>query len=527
MQKLNKRLTHRTTSTNFTPLAISFIYAFICLTLIGCSVESPKNEEIYDLVLIGGRVLDPESGFDGIANIAIQGKTIKKISMEHLSGKEVINVEGLVVTPGFIDLHSHAMSPLGQQLQVKDGVTTALELEAGVYPIKATPKLFNGKARINYGASVGHMAIRQRLFEFFEKPHLLSPRTVLGTMSTKQSEPNSAFIKPADASQLKGIQKHLQTGLNSGGLGIGLLLDYFSAALSKAELDMVFTVAADADMPVFVHIRRGLPGDTAGLLEIIILAKKFQASVHICHINGAAMSGIEEHLKLVNSARADGVDITTEAYPYNAGSTKISAAVFNKDWQSIFGISYGDVEWAETGERFSDEKMWNEYKRRYPDGQVIHHYGKEPWTMLSLQEPDVIVASDAMPIRSLNERVHPRGIGTFSRVLRKFFDNSFNNLTLIELIGKMTLLPAKRLENFAPAFTKKGRLQVGADADITVFDPTTISDRATYKSPLSSSIGIIYVLVNGDFVVKDANIVKDSYPGSFIRSANLSMLTDN
>ncbi|MFT5572269.1 MAG: N-acyl-D-aspartate/D-glutamate deacylase [Cryomorphaceae bacterium] len=503
----------------------AFTLLALASALLGCSHARDGEPIKYDLVFTGGRVIDPESGFDHLTNVAINGKTIAAISDLPLTGIETIDASGLVISPGFIDLHSHALSRLGQKLQAKDGVTTALELEAGVYPIDALAQIMGNNSVINYGASTSHLAIRQRVIERIRQPHISTSATPLtpgldSEIIHAAAPSNAAFTQVASAHQLSAIRAHLQQGITNAGLGIGLLLDYLSGAVNKDELEMIFEVAAAAEVPVFVHVRRGLPGDPAGLKEIIDLARKHQTSVHVCHLNASAMGGIDHFLELISNAQAEGVDITSEAYPYNAGSTGISAAVFGRDWQSTFGITYKDIEWAATGERFT-ESMWNDYRQRFPAGKVIHHYGNDKWTQAALNAPGIIVASDAMPLATTQDKVHPRGIGTFSKVLGRYTDMGDNStgLNLITALAKMTVLPAKRMEGFAPAFKYKGRLRKGFDADLTLFDPKSITDMATFKQPQIPSKGIQYVLVNGEFILKSGLFIEDVLPGQLIKRA--------
>lgn len=303
----------------------------------------------------------------------------------------------------------------------------------------------------------------------------------------------------------------MHQGLDDGGLGIGFLLDYMSAAVSDDELKMVFEVAGQRKAPVFVHVRRGLAGDISGLLEVIEMAKLTGAPVHICHLSHSAMKGTERFLGAIRQARADGVDISTEVLPYNAGTTSISAAAFFRDWQSIFEISYEDVQWATTGEWFTKSK-WEEYQQKYPSGSVIHHYVKEDWTRTLATAEDVIIVTDGTPALSESVKVPPQGIGSFSKVLGKYSRDE-NAISLMAALKKMTLMPAQRLEGIAPLFKRKGRLQEGADADITVFNPDTIIDNTTYENPFQASTGVQYLLVNGQFVVRDAKVVEGSLPG--------------
>jgi len=296
-------------------------------------------------------------------------------------------------------------------------------------------------------------------------------------------------------------------------LGIGVPLDYFSEGVDRDELRMVFEVAGARKVPLFIHLRRGVNGDPAGLHEALELAKETRAALHICHLSHNAMRNTELFLAEIRAARAEGVDVTTEILPYNAGSALISSAVFSRDWRTIFDIDYEDVEWAATGERFN-EAMWNEYHEKYPSGQVIHHYVKEKWTRTALVEPGLIVVSDLLPMLTEESKVAPHN-GAFSRILGHYVRDE-ELLSLNEALSKMTLLPARRLENAFPEFKKKGRVKIGADADLTVFDANEILDRATYRDPYQTALGIVHVIVAGELVVRDGERNAALNPGQFL-----------
>jgi N-acyl-D-aspartate/D-glutamate deacylase len=495
------------------------------LLLLSFSVFTPVFANDFDLVINHGRVIDPESRLDAVRHIGIKGGEIVAVSQQPLKGRKSIDAHGLVVTPGFVDLHTHSPTILGQHYQALDGVTTAMELEAGFHPVEEYGKSISETPLINFGASAGYVAMRMfekngmRMGDAMETPKpsgLKGWKTIITYFLTDfETAFGPALLEQANPEELQRLRSMLLTSLDDGALGIGLALDYFSEAIQAAEMNMIFSVAAERGAPIFVHIRRGIDGDPTGLREVIRLAKEHNASVHICHITHNAISNIELFLKEIRQARQEGIDITTEVLPYNAGSALISSAVFGRDWQTIFNISYEDVEWAATGERFTRE-TWDEYYEKYPDGQVIHHYLKEEWTQRAVAEPNVIIVSDLLPMTSKDKKVAPHN-GAFSKILQRYVREE-GIIDLGTAIEKMTLLPARRLENYAPVFKKKGRLQISMDADITIFDPGTIQSNATYQNPYQGASGIEYVIVNGEAIISGGTPVKDVYPGQRLTS---------
>jgi N-acyl-D-aspartate/D-glutamate deacylase len=483
----------------------------------------------YTLAINHGRVIDPESGLDSVRHIGVSGGEIVTISERPLQGQQVIDATGLVVAPGFIDLHTHSPTPLGQYYQAFDGVTTALELEAGFYPLLEYGTRISGNPMINYGASAGYVSMRifvkngLRMSAGMGTPEPVGFKgwktALLYFLTDFDTALSASLFEPASKEELEALRAMLLGSLDAGALGIGLALDYFSAAIQDEELRMIFQVASERDTPIFVHIRRGVDGDPSGLREVISLAGEFGVSVHICHISHNAISNLELFLAEIRQARESGVDITTELLPYNAGSALISSAVFGRDWQTIFNISYDDVEWAATGERFNKE-MWDDYYENRPEGQVIHHYLKEEWTQRAVQEPDVIIVSDLLPMESREKNVAPHN-GAYSKVLGRYVREQ-QLLTLDTAIAKMTLLPARRLENNAPRFRRKGRIQENMDADITIFDPATIRDNATYQDPYQEATGIVHLIVAGQSVIRDGKQVEGSYPGARLLSKRSS-----
>lgn len=453
-----------------------------------------SNKNIFDIVIINGRVLDPETNLDAIRNIGIINGRISAITDAPLKGTQQINATGLIVSPGFIDLHSHAQNTVGQTYQVRDGVTTAVDLEWGYQLPKARDNR-EGKSLINYGTSACYYC---------------------GRFLAKGEDYKKTHHEIASENERYHMLSLIEGELNKGALGIGLPLDYLSRGINETEIEALFSLAARRNIPLFVHIRVAEnPLDPRGFQEIIDLANKHSVSVHMAHIVSTGLQRVPLYIKMMDQARSKNVDITTELYPYTASSTGINSGIFDHNWQKKFSISYGDIEWPPTGERFTGKEMWDEYRAKYPHGTVIQHKMRESWVEAALKHPGIIVASDAMPLSSMDQRVHPRGMGTYARVLG-YYVREKNVLNLSDAIRKMTYLPAKRLEKIAPLMKKKGRIQIGADADITIFDPNKIIDMATFKEPNQFSKGIIHVLVSGRVVVGHEIIVPGEYPGTAI-----------
>ena len=471
-----------------------YLVALISLvTLTSCAPYSlvRPQPELYDLVINGGTVIDPASNTTAAVNIGINQGTIVKLSDQALTGIEYIDAAGKTIAPGFIDLHTHSPFPYGEAFQVQDGVTTALELEAGAFPATEYGSFIKGQAHANYGSSVAHYAIRIKVIEGKDQPYMITKDSTM--------VPGRAFKQQATPEQIEQMRKLLHEGIDKGGIGIGFLLDYMSPAISDAELKMIFDVAKQRDVVVWAHIRRGVNGDIQPLKDIIKVVEEVGNKLHICHINANAMGEIANWLALIDEANAAGADISMELYPYTAGSTFIGADVFNRDWQTIFGISYEDVQWSETGE-FMTQESWQDKRKNHPDGIVIHHYMQEEWIKTGLQHPEMMIGSDAMPAIGPNSKVVPNGIGSYTRLLA-YYVRELKLLTLQDAIAKASYYPARRLESFAPVFARKGRIQEGADADLLVFDIERLQDHATYTSPYQVSTGWDYIIVGGNVVV--------------------------
>jgi N-acyl-D-aspartate/D-glutamate deacylase len=495
-------------------VAFAASIAFLTLGLVAYAWAQSPAPVRYDLVIEGGRVMDPETGVDRIANVGVTGGTIRAISDAPLEGKRKINARGLVVAPGFIDLHAHGQTPSDNDIQARDGVTTALELESGVYPIAPFYTKREGHSRINFGASVSHRGLRVFVATGMESTEMgVDPELSARLLSAQDKWAYPRF----DQSQVDRLRDLFRREFAAGGLGMGLAPEYIPGA-GRDEVFAMFQEVADLHAPVFVHVRRAETamgdGPIAPMQEVIADAAATGASLHIVHIGSKALGAIAPILQMIEGARAHGVDVTTEVYPYTASSTRIGSALFDEGWRGRQGAEYSDVEWPATGERLTEESF-NRFRRDSPEAFVVVHKISDLTVDTAIANPMVMIASDGVPF--VDGAGHPRGAGTFARVLG-YYVRERQLLSLMDGLRKMTLMPAQRLEQISPAMRKKGRLQVGADADITIFDPARVIDRATYAKPTTPSDGIPYVLVGGVVIVDRGQIVADVHPGKGIRS---------
>ena len=461
-------------------------------------ISSLVSAQQFDLVLEGGRVMDPETGLDAVRSVGIRDGRIAAISTEPLAGRRVIHVNGLVVAPGFIDLHQHGQALDSERVKAFDGVTTALEMEIGKPDVAAFLKEKEGRSIIHYGTTASHCAARSLVF---------GTPLPEGTILPKSGP---ATERPATPKQIKQIEQRLRDEISAGALGIGMGIQYTPGATRLEVIDM-FRLAAERKLPVYTHMRsfgRIEPGSAIEATEEVIGAAAITgAPLHIVHINSTCLQDTLECLSLVEGARARGLDVTTEAYPYIAGMTAINSAVFDDGWREKMGIDYGNLVIPNTGEHLTKERF-----------EEMHNSASSQWVLIFANTQEMIDATIPNPlvmIASDGEVGHPRNAGTFSRVLAQYVREK-KTLTLMEALRKMTLMPAEMLERSTSAAHRKGRLQEGADADIVVFDPEKISDRSTFEKPMEPSVGVHYLVVAGTVLIDDGKLVPDVYPGRAI-----------
>ena len=473
------------------------IRATLLLFALTLSAQQP-----FDIVIANGRVMDPESNLDAIRNIGIRNGKIAAITTQQIKAKQTIDAKNRVVAPGFIDLHAHGQSPESNEYQAHDGVTTALELEVGVPEVARFLNARAGKARVNYGATASQGAMRtmsMRKFESQRPAWRQSDDFSFNILNTGR------YDQISDPEEYTLLAANLERGLREGAIGLGVAPQYYPGA-SREEIFRVYQMAARWKMPVFTHVRSMTPD---AFQEALANAATTGAKLHIVHVNSMSLGALPFVLDMIEAAHKQGIDVTTEVYPYTAASTFIESTMFDDGWQDRLGISYGDLQWPPTGERMTKETF---EKYRKQGGFVIMHMMKPEWIRRAMAAPFVMIASDGMPFSA---RAHPRSAGTFARVLGLYVREE-KVLPLMDALAKMTILPARRLEAIAPRMKQKGRLKIGADADITIFNPATVKDEADFQKGLQFSTGIDDVLVNGVPVVANGKTVPTAFPGQSI-----------
>jgi Amidohydrolase family len=446
-------------------------------TIRGAAAPPDPATHTFDTVLRGGRIMDPDSELDAIGDVGIDGGTITAIAPgdPSLRAKSVVDVRGLVVAPGFIDILSYEPNPYGIWFKIADGVTTNLGLHG--LRSRATDyfNVYGGDANrppTNYGGAFSDPFSRESL--------------------------GLGINDAATPAQIDQLVTMCDEDLKNGYIAVDFEPEY-TPGVAFDEIKAIAEVAKHHDVPATFHARYSddvAPGTNAeALAEVLKVSEQTGARVHVEHIiSTGGTYTMQTSLATLERAQKDGVVVTACTYPYDYWATYLASARFNSGWQERFHITYKDLAIVGTGERltpatFSKYQAQNALTAAYaiPESDVRDAL-RADWVMLG---------SDA--ILEPGNKNHPRSTGCFSRAIGRY-TRDLKVLPLMKALAKATILPARLTEIGAPAMRKKGRLQIGADADVTVFDPKTLIDRSTIEAPGVESKGVEYVFVGGQIV---------------------------
>lgn len=490
------------------------IAALCCGLLVACA---PPHD--YDVAINGGRVIDPLSGLDAVRHIGVKDGRIARVSTSPLKARKVIDASGLVVAPGFIDYHWHCPAQVCYEIGLKDGLTTAMDLEFGTRggAMAQWYAARKDQARLNYGASASVELARAAVLDGNLADDAL-------TAFISRGRGQGWAIAKADAAQQQAVLDDLREGLEAGAIGIGITLGYMPA-ISAAEVYEMQKTAGLFGRQACVHTRH-TPGNTqdeiAGVQEILANAAALGAPACINHFNNAGWQMVQQ---LLLDMRAQGANVWGDIYPYIAGATSINAVFFKPEvFEDKLGWSYEKQLFDPALNRFLSKAEYLHFVKTDPVRQVIIYKSDPSEIVKWVQLDGVAIGSDGMPVFGTWDKMHaalpnthPRRAGTRARSLRVAREQG---LDLSRIIAGLSSNAAFHLgKTGLKAMQERGRLQKDMVADIVIFNAETVTDNASYADGLPLSTGIVHVLVNGQMALESGEIVEATKAGQPIRFA--------
>lgn len=442
----------------------------------------------------GGRVIDPANRVDAYLNLLIEDGRIAWAGEGEPAADEVIDATGRIVAPGFIDIHMHE-DPVGEDGKIeysifenmlRMGVTTAVGGNCGINeydPVEYMNIVDRDGAPVNVAMLAGH--------EYFRRKAGATDKYALAAEDQK-------------IALVKGIQKALESGC----LGLSFGLRYVPG-VDEDEFHRCAACCQPEKKLITAHVRDDADYIFESIDEVAKAGEKFGVPVQISHIGSMGGFGqMEAVLRQVDAYKLNGLDIGMDCYPYCAFSTEVGATTYDDGWMERYRCDYSVLEFSEgkyKGQRATAE-TFAEMRRDCPEYLTVCHVMKPEDIDCAYRYPGVMVASDGILDHGQG---HPRAAGTFPRFIAEYVRSG--RVELYTAIEKMSAMPAHRL-----GLAKKGRLNVGADADVVIFDPECIADRATFAEPMLAPVGIDCVLIAGKTAAKNCEIV-DGRIGCAIR----------
>ncbi|WP_448214253.1 amidohydrolase family protein [Colwellia sp. MEBiC06753] len=514
-------------------------YKRICLSLLFIGTHAATMGSVlaqnYDLVINNGRVMDTETQFDGVRNVGILNGKITTITESVIRGKETIDANGLVVAPGFIDTHYHSMDEFATKGALRDGVTYGMDLEAGAFNIDKWYADKKDNWQMNYGVTVSHIMARMQVLD----PEVEFNGAVDASNSKRLLNQTAAdgvvgwSTVRANAEQLNAIAQSVDEQLRQGALGVGMPLAYAARGVNSYEVFEMQKAAARYGRVASVHTRYHLDTQTPteapiAFDEVFTNAMLLGAPLLLAHNNDYGWEENEEKLQM---ARDKGLNMWSEHYPYIAGSTFVGADFLRPElWLEKYGYRYEDTLYLAEEDIYLSREKYDDLVKKNPGTMVVVFLPpRKDWMPNWLRMPHMTVGSDGMPGASTDGNLlswdadfsayagHPRTVGARAKTLRLARENG---VPLMHTLAQLSYWSAKHLGDAGViAMQKRGRVQEGMVADLTLFNADTVTDHATYKAGQNGlpSTGIPWVVVNGQVVVKNSNVQPNVRAGLPIR----------
>jgi len=502
----------------------------IAAVVLPLGMPLPVLAQDYDLVISNGRVMDPETLLDATMNVGIKDGRIVTISKDELKGAETIDASGLVVAPGFIDTHFHSVDLFGMKVAARNGVTTPIDMEGGVWNVDAYYAAKEGKWPLNYGATVSHERARQIVLDGMTFDGPTDALTMFQDRAKSLDGDNVAgwsTVRP-NLDQMNEISRLMDEQMRQGAIGASSLVGYARSGVTTYELYEFQRVAARYGRVAAAHQRFhgnvGNPQAALGFDEMFANAVVLDAPLMMCHDNDQDWWEIEEKLAI---ARSKGMNMWSEYYPYAAASSNVGAEYLAPEiFEDNMGYSYKDQIYDPSQDKYLSKEEVLQLRKDDPGRTIVIQLPpRQKWLPYWLRMPHMTVASDAMWMDGGRDadfpfeefKGHPRTAGSHAAVLRMGRENG---VPLMFTLSQLSYWSAKHLgDTGLEAMRERGRMQEGMVADITIFDPETVTDNSTFKEGENGlpSTGIPFVLVSGVPVVRDSVFQKDVFPGQPIR----------
>ena len=438
------------------------------------------------LGIINGLVVDPHNNTEEKLNIIIENGKIMKLTKDNIKCDEVIDADNCVVCPGFIDIHMHEdrydeeKEEFEQSISMtmlNMGVTSCIGGNCGINtndPKMYLDKVDERKMPVNIGLMAGYTDIREKISNKNKYEHI-------------------------DQDSIEKLKLHIKQYLDAGCFGISYGIRYVPG-IDNRELEEISSLCVESKKLITAHVRDDADYVFEATKEIVDIGKKLNIPVQNSHIGSMAGFGqMKELLNYLDIEADNGLEITSDCYPYSAFSTKIGETTYDDGFLERYNCDYSSIEICEgkyKGMRCTKE-IFEDLRKNYPQTITVAHVMKSDEIELALTNKRVMLASDGL---LNNNQGHPRAAGTFPRFIHKYVKE--NKISLFDAINKMTTMQAKKL-----GLKNKGNLSIGSDADIVIFNFNDIEDTATFTQPVKKPMGIEHVIISGEFAIKNREVI--------------------